>query len=218
MANPKVEDITIRPLNTKSFKVSIYGDTMIQNQMSEKTKKQMIDTQMGTKKVGKREKKDPKADFENSLHIVKSGKFTYKSSNNLGLGEVDFNGEVGFPAYGVKRAIVDSARNVDGITMTLLRGAIFIQGNEDDLVKLNYKKIIMREDPVVVSNGRKDLRYRGELRDWDANLTIEYNADVISAEQIVNLLNIAGFSTGLGEMRPGKTGGNYGRFKVKETK
>src|SRR4030042_67966 len=158
------QNIAIRPLNLQTFRVSILGDSMIQHQMDEKVRKMMIEKQMGKTPAAKREKRDPKKEFENSLHTIRSGKFTYKGSNELGLGEVDFSGIVGFPAYGVKAAIVDSARNVDGITMTLLRGAMFIKGDDNDLVPINYKRMLMREDPVVIGKGTTDLRYRAEDR------------------------------------------------------
>jgi len=215
---PITENIVIEPLNIKLVKVTIYGDVMIQHCFHEKARKQLLALQMKLKsKVGKRPKRKPKEEFELSLHIISPGKFTYLSNHEYGLGEVKFSGKIGFLASGIKKAIVASARNVDKLPMTLLRGALFIQGDDKnkELVEIKYKTLNMREDIVIVSNGNPDLRWRGELKDWETDLAIEYNADVVSASQIVNLLSVAGFSVGLAEMRPGKTGGNYGRFKVK---
>ncbi len=42
------------------------------------------------------------------------------------------------------------------------------------------------------------------------------NSGAISAEQIANLLNTAGFGVGIGEWRPEKNG-SYGRFHVAST-
>jgi len=209
-------NVEVQPINVKTIEVPIVGTTpMVQHQFSEKSRKQILMVQMGQRKAMKREKKNPKADFEGSLHVLKEGKFKYPN----GFDDVKFSGKIGFPAGGIKDAIVAAARNVDGLPMTLLRGALFILGSEfnQELVEVNHDKLIMREDIVRVSNGAPDIRYRGEMRNWTINLKIQYNADVLNADQIVNLINIAGFGVGLGEMRPGKSGGDYGRFKVKGT-
>jgi hypothetical protein len=70
-----------------------------------------------------------------------------------------------------------------------------------------------REDMVRVGMGTADIRYRGEFKNWSTTFTIRYNASVLSAEQIVNLFNAAGFGVGIGEWRPQKSG-SYGRFHV----
>ena len=59
-----------------------------------------------------------------------------------------------------------------------------------------------------------DLRYRPEYRNWEASFVVEYNPDLIRPEDIVNLLNLAGFGVGIGEWRPQRNG-DFGRFEVK---
>jgi hypothetical protein len=44
-------------------------------------------------------------------------------------------------------------------------------------------------------------------------VTIKFNTSAISAEQVANLLNVAGFGVGIGEWRPERNG-SYGRFHV----
>ncbi|KKM26322.1 hypothetical protein LCGC14_1586020, partial [marine sediment metagenome] len=127
----------------------------------------------------------------------------------------DKNGNIAFPALCLKQAIVGSARMVDGLPMTILRGAVFVKGDEEGMIKVNHKSCELRRDVVRLNGGPADLRYRPELKDWKMKLNIDYNADVISAEQIVNLLSIAGFSQGLGEWRPERNG-DFGTFRVKE--
>jgi hypothetical protein len=61
--------------------------------------------------------------------------------------------------------------------------------------------------------GTADLRYRGEFSPWKATLTVKYNANLMSAEQVVNLFETAGFAVGVGEWRPERDG-PYGRFHV----
>jgi hypothetical protein len=71
----------------------------------------------------------------------------------------------------------------------------------------------MREDTVRVGMGVADLRYRGEFDPWAAILPVQYNAGVMSAEQVVTLINLGGFASGVGEWRPQRNG-IYGRFHV----
>ena len=73
----------------------------------------------------------------------------------------------------------------------------------------------MREDMVQVGGMSKvaDIRYRGEFPEWRATLNIRYNAGAISPEQILNMLNIGGFSNGIGEWRPSRDG-SFGTFHV----
>ena len=71
----------------------------------------------------------------------------------------------------------------------------------------------MREDMVRVGMGTADIRFRGEVSDWSIDFIIEYNPTVISCEQILGLLDLAGFSVGIGEWRPQRSG-DYGRFKI----
>ena len=213
---PNVTSVQVNPINVESMTIPILGTSpLIQNVFSEKSKREILQKQMGLKTAKKREKKNPKQDFERSLHILKKGKFDYSKGND----DIKFTGEIGFPAGGIKSAIVAAARNVDGLAMTLLRGALFVVGDEKnpELVKVNYKRLAMREDIVRVGNNVPDIRFRGELHDWSINLKLQFNRDILNPEQIANLVNIAGFSVGLGEMRPGKSGGMNGRFKVKGT-
>jgi len=81
------------------------------------------------------------------------------------------------------------------------------------LPRLNTKTKRMREDMVRVGMGTADIRFRGEVSDWSIDFIIEYNPTVISCEQILGLLDLAGFSVGIGEWRPQRSG-DYGRFKI----
>lgn len=194
MPGKAVTNIAVAPLNVVELKVTIKGTMpMIQHQMSEKARKQLLELQM--KKVHKKkEPRDPEKEYKDSVYR-------------------DSKGNVAFPASGVKKAIVGAARYVDGVTMTMLKGALFVVGDSQDLIPVQYKEMVKREDWVRLSNGSTDLRYRAELHDWSMDLVIQFDGDVFSAEQIVNLVNRAGFHSGLGEWRPNRDG-NFGKFEV----
>jgi hypothetical protein len=84
-----------------------------------------------------------------------------------------------------------------------------------DMVTIEGKPV-MREDVVKVGkfpNKVADLRYRAEFKKWSCVLTIKYNARVLTQDQIINLLHLAGFAVGIGEWRPEKSG-QFGMFHV----
>jgi len=58
------------------------------------------------------------------------------------------------------------------------------------------------------------VRYRGEFENWEIDLPLVYDADAIRIDQIVSLLNTAGFRMGVGENRNEKYG-SWGSFAVK---
>lgn len=183
--------ITLPQIAIQRMKIKIIGDSpLIVHKWSEKAKKEMLDKQMKAAKTGKAAK-NPEQDFKESLYKHPDGGYA-------------------FPSIAFKSAAVSACRFVDGVTMTVARGAFHVEG---EFVKLVGDEPVMREDMVRIGMGTADLRYRGEFVNWSAEIPIAYNKHALSAEQIVNLFNLAGFGVGVGEWRPEKNGSN-GRFHV----
>jgi hypothetical protein len=182
----KIELPSLR-LETASF--ILVGDSpLIVHAWSEKAKRAMLDKQMKRAKQAK-EAKDPEADYEACFYRTKTG-------------------VPGFPAIGVKSAMISACRFAD-MKMTIARGAFHIDTEMLEVIGEPRP----REDMVRVGMGTADIRYRPEFPTWRIPATLRFNADVISAEQLANLLNVAGFGVGIGEWRPEKNG-QYGRFHV----
>jgi hypothetical protein len=185
----EVEVVSLPALQLKTIEITLVGDSpLISHRWSEKAKKQMLDKQMKKAKQGK-QAKDPQQDYEDSLYKHPDGGY-------------------GFPTIAFKAAAVTAAVDAD-MYKTQARSSFHVDG---ELVKLDGKPA-PREDMVKLSGGVADLRYRAEFKKWSTTFTIKYNSSVISAEQIVNLFNIAGFGVGIGEWRPQKNG-SFGRFHV----
>jgi hypothetical protein len=190
MATKKETVITLPALNIQMLQLRLVGDSpLICHAWSEKAKRQMLDTQMKKAKQAKAAK-DPDADFRESLYPHPDGGF-------------------GFPAVAFKAAAVDACSSIEGVTKVEARGAFHIMG---DLVKINGTPT-PREDMVRVGMGSADIRYRGEFREWSADIALRYNTNVLSPEQIANLFNTAGFAVGVGEWRPQRDG-SFGMFHV----
>lgn len=191
MAASQNVSVDLPPLNIQTLEVTLIGDTpLITHRWSEKAKKQMLDKQMKKAKQGK-EAKDPDQDFRESLYVLEDGTF-------------------GFPAIGFKAAAVTACTSIGGITKVAARQAFHVDG---EYVVLRGSEPTMREDMVRIAMGTADIRYRGQFDPWWTVLTVKFNANTLSAEQVLNLFNTAGFAVGVGEWRPEKDG-SYGRFHV----
>jgi len=191
--------IELTPPKISTVKIPIIGVTpLITHNWSEKAKRQIADKQ-GGKAVAKKAPKIPEEDYEGAFYRFEDGR-------------------PGFPASGFKAAIVGGARMFDGIPMTKLKVAVRVEAEDaSGLVEIKGSAPKMREDMVRLETGVADIRYRPEFTEWHATLTITFNESMLSQEQLVNLVNAAGFG-GVGEWRPSaprSASGSYGCFRVK---
>jgi hypothetical protein len=127
------------------------------------------------------------------------------------------DGKPGIPAVMIKKAMVEACKHIDGIPSTVAMSSITVIG---DVLPIEASEAVMRTDMVKIgpwSNRVATPRYRPEYAEWSCVVHIRYWADKLSADHVVNLLSIAGFTNGLGEWRQQK-GGNYGAFHVEATK
>lgn len=203
--------IELPRLSIQNLNVVLIGKTpLVVHRFSEKAKRQIYEKQ--TKKADKGQgAKDPRADFEASLYRLSDGRH-------------------GFPAIAFKAAAIRACTSLKRkVKMTEARQAFHIVNGvlsireaafadaitSDELVPILAGDPAIREDMVRIAMGGTDIRYRGQYWPWAVELEIALNPDALSAEQILNLLNIAGFACGIGEGRPEKSGQN-GQFRIAE--
>ena len=217
MSNKNATIIEIKPIEIATTTVRIEGTApLIVHAWSHKAKQEMLDKQMVKTKVAKKAVKDPFEDFIESAYWI-TGKPTEPTQEAFDKAVKDGAGW-GFPVTAIKQAAASaSSRNDIGIPMTKIRGTFFISGIGTDLLG-EIKGCIptMREDMVRVGGMTKvaDIRYRAQFDNWFMDLPITYNVNgALSLEQIINLINLGGFSNGIGEWRPEKDG-PYGTFRV----
>jgi len=193
----KDELMTYTSFQIASAKFKIEGTTpLIVHKFSEKAQK-MIEDKQAKKSKGGRELRDPESEYIGAIYWFKDGDRT------------------GFPSGGFKAAMIRAGKQL-GYVMTDLKGWFFIEADEKET---NLVEIIgehqMRTDMVRIGPGSADIRYRPEYQNWGAVLTINFNNKCISAEQLAELLALAGFSCGIGDWRPEKSAtGNFGKWKL----
>jgi len=195
--------IELPPLAIKTIEIPIVGDSpLIVHAFSKKAREQMLAKQTKKASAG-REAKDPWRDFVESMYWL-DGMPDQPSEEDVQ------KGRFGFPAVAFKAAAVTACTSIGSITKVAARQAFHVEG---EFVEIKGPPPSMREDIARVGMGTADLRYRGEFDPWSAILTVKYNANVMSAAQVVNLFQTAGFAVGVGEWRPERDG-VYGRFHV----
>lgn len=202
MATAKKTSVSVQvmELSIKHVSIPIVGiSPLIVHAWSKKAKQMIIDKQAQVAKNKKHEVRNPQDDFESAKHKA-------------------VDGWEGFPAAAFKAAMIRGAKTI-GMVMSDTRAGFFIQADcqETQLVKIKGK-CKMRDDMVTVHMGSADIRYRPEYWPWSVVLNIEYNAGMLSLDQLHQLVKAGGHGCGIGEMRPQSTNFNFGRFKLANEK
>jgi len=193
MVIKKKENIEVKKLETKIITVKIRSTgtgSMLMNKMDMNVVKKY-----NKKKAHKIIKDDTRLEeekTEDKIHYTK-----------------EFN--VGFPASGFGKGINNVAPKL-GLYKKDVRSSVRILG---DIVALNYKKKDENETWGRQSGMTKApmLIIRPEFTDWSCELKIMYDSGSISAEEIINLINLAGFHCGIGAYRP-ECSGTFGTYEV----
>lgn len=215
MANntkPKATDqgtvghVTIAPPKMQRMKFRIIGIApYVQLSFSGKAINQIREKQEAGhkgKKGAKRDARDFNADYEAAAHRSTDGWY-------------------GIPAAAFRNAMVSACRIV-GFQMTKAKLAVFVEADGIDrdgktpLVKLAGKPEMI-VDHVRNANGVADLRARALWREWSADVTIRWDADMFDQRDVANLLARVGLQVGIGEGRPdskASTGMGWGLFKL----
>lgn len=202
------ERIEIQKIEAETMIVPIRGTSpLIVHNFSEKSKRQMLDSQQGKKKV--KEIRDPQAEYEAAF---------YRIHNDGGPDSY------GFPVTAFKAATTGAARFYDkSVTMTSLRQFMFMHG---ELTKADPQQLVriegeprMREDVVRLGGPSRsaDLRYRPEFTDWSTSLKVTYVKSALSRDSVLSLIDAGGLGIGVGEWRPEKRG-EFGTYTVDETR
>lgn len=217
----KTEVLEIRPIEIKKVQLRIVGDTpLIMHAWSEKAKRMMLEAQMGKAKGKKKEPKSPADDFIRSMYwktpmpVYEDSASEEEKMEAFGIA-VENGARFCFPVTAFKQAAISAAYRMGwSKDKVSLRGAFFIESDENGMIEIQSDSPTMREDMVKVGMGTADIRYRGEFSNWSADITINYNVNgQYDLESIVNIINAGGYICGVGEWRPEKDG-QYGMFHV----
>lgn len=186
--------IEIPAIKLHRMVVSIEGATpLLTNRFGERAIN-MIEAKQQKKAKGAKEARDPKIEFMDALHVIAPGQY-------------------GFPAVGIKKALVVAGGRFADEKMTHLRGLINVMG---DLIPIIAGEPTMRRDTVRLQGGVTSIAYRPQFMPWAMDIPIVFNAGLIGEAQIMNLFQIAGFAVGIGAWRP-ESNGVFGQFTLRDS-
>jgi len=176
------------------------GPPLVIHAFSEKAKKEIRDKQQKKAKKAKEERR-PEEEFQAAKYF-------------------DSQGRECLPVAALKKSIISAATAFDDLTKVALRQALFVNSvhgpgplapieNHDQTPAAGT----MREDAVTIGISTRGLTYRPEYPDWQVRIAIEFNPRLVSREQLLALVDQAGWGIGICEGRPEKSSAlGWGRF------
>lgn len=212
MAFAAKQKVAITPPNLQQAKFKIIGTApLVQNKFSSRALEAMAEKQAAGSVAQKKVKRDAK-DFD---ACVKEA--THFSED----------GWCGLPASAFRAGLISTCRLL-GFPMTLAKLSVFVlaDGYERDrfgvtpLVKITKGKPRRTDFAVRNETGVADIRPRPMWDEgWEAVVTIRFDADQFTLQDVTNLLARMGEQVGIGAGRPDSkdsTGMGWGTFRLSE--
>jgi hypothetical protein len=135
---------------------------------------------------------------------------------------VDEQGRECVPIYALKKSLVSAATAFDDLTKVGLRQAIFVDCVATPGAALVPIELydgspavgVMREDAVTIGVNTRGLSYRPSYSEWQLRVVVEHNPRIVSREQLLALVDQAGWGVGICEGRPERSSAlGWGRFE-----
>lgn len=202
--------IELKPLNSRLMEVRIIGDSdLVLNKMNDVTARDL--TAARKDKAKNNEKPNIWEQIITSMHWY-NGKPTDFSEEGLrkALEEnapciTDFGLKKSF-ADMVVRGEIDKYSTKFNANVNLL--------NKGGLVPIKFAEHVIDEKLMSPKKGSPVLVHLNRFIGWSATFAVSYMETVYSAEQIINIINMAGFGIGIGS---GRSSG-FGRYHVQDVK
>lgn len=202
----KTQTIELKPLNNKMMEVYIIGDSdLILNKMNDPTARDLTD---------KRKDKAKDTAKPNYWEQVITSMHWYNGK------PTDFSEE------GLRKALEENAPCITDFGLKKSFADMVVRGEIDKystkfnanvnlldkggLVPVKFAEHFIDEKLMSPKKGSPVLVHLNRFSGWSAKFTVSYMESVFSAEQIINIINMAGFGIGIGS---GRSSG-FGRYHV----
>jgi hypothetical protein len=179
------------------------GSPLVIHAFAEKAKQEIRDKQQKRAKQAKAER-NPTEEFLDARYV-------------------DAHGRECAPVTAIKKALISAATAMDSLTKVAIRQALFVAPTADPasmlvpIEKHDGTPAVgaMREDAVTIGISTRGLSYRPEYPEWQLRVTIEFNTRLVSEEQLLALIEHAGWGVGICEGRPERSSAlGWGRFEL----
>lgn len=198
---PKANEATVEVVSVDQVTVDICilgKSPIIANRLSEKAKRELL-MPSGRKTQAERSsslKHDPVAEFRSSPYVLPDGEPAL-----LALTTSMFKGAMGVAAL-----------DLPGATKSKVGRLVSLEGDYVPLFGL--PKLFMSVVRSADMNRTPDIRSRVIVPEWCCRIAVSFVSPMIRQPAVVNLLAAAGITAGVGDWRPEKGKGGYGRFEI----
>jgi len=199
--------IELKPINPTTITVTIQGTSdLVLNKMNDPTARALTDARKD--KAKSMEKPDEWEQIITAIHWL-NGK--PKDMSEKGLKDALKNNAPCLTAFGLKKSFADAVvRNEISQYATKFNASVNVVGVGDNLVPIKFVEHHVDEKLMSPKKGAPVLVRLNRFSGWSADITISFVDTAYSLEQIINIVNLAGFGLGIGS---GRSSG-YGRYKV----
>lgn len=198
--------IELKPLGNKYITVSIEGDTdLVLNKMSDPGARELIDKRKD--KAKSNEKPNYWEEIITKIHW-RDGKPEEFSEESM-VECLKHNAPC-ITDFGLKKTFMQAVvRNEIDKYSTKFDATVNLLGNRG-LTPIKFAGHRIEEMLMSPKKGSPVLTRLNIFNGWSADIKISFMETAYSAEQIVNIINLAGFGIGIGSSRPS----GFGRYHV----
>lgn len=204
---PKETTITIKPIEINTMAITIEGDSdLILNRMNKRTVEMLTDQRKDKGKTIR--EANVWEDIITSMHWRDAFAAEY---NEKTLERLLKENAPCISAFGLKKSFGQAVvRNEIDKYATKFDASVNIVAS-GNLIPITFAEHFVDEKLMSPKRGAPVLSRQNRFTGWKAKFTVQYmDGGSFSAEQIVQVINLAGFGLGIGS---GRTSG-YGRYHV----
>lgn len=207
----EIEVLEVKEIKPQLLTVHIVGDTdIVINKISDPAAREMIAKRKG--KANSIEKPNEWEEIITSIHW-RDGKPTEFSEK--AMKEALKKNAPCITTFGLKKSFGEAVVRLGIDTYsTKFDASVNILGS-GGLVPIKFTEHYIDEKLMSPKKGSPVLVHLNRFRGWSADIQLSFIDSVYSAEQLLNVINLAGFGIGIGS---GRRSCGYGRYHVESVK
>lgn len=208
----KQEGIVLNQIVPQRAVITVVGDSdLILNKMNDVSKRQLTDERKDKAKNVSEEVNEWEKKIT-AIHWLNGNPTEYSEEAMRDKLE---NDSPCITAFGLKQSFKQAVtRNKISTYSTEFDATMNVVDKGNGLIPIKFTQHFIDEKLMSPKRGAPVLIYLNRFCGWSAELEISYLENVYSLEQIVNIVNLAGFGLGIGS---GRSSG-FGRYHVADVK
>ena len=217
--------VKVQPLNIGRLTFNLKGTSpLVVHNFGDKSRRQMLEAQMSTNKA-KKEPRCPTEEFLDAFYVLDDDlpqptvnpETKQKDYKEKEVAKFLKTTKFVLPITGFKNAVISACRNTD-FTMTQMKQTLFFSGIEHH----DWAVIESEAPPIMDSRicrlagaARTPIeRFRPMWNQWSTKVNVEFDANLMTPDQVANIVSIAGYYVGVFEGRPERSSLGWGRFEL----